>query len=991
MDWLRRWTTCFFAKHPLNRLRTLSFLTIPPCDSASLQFRSISNGIGKRSVAHLCVKSQRRRISGYKLMVKPDDAGPLIGRRLGVYDVQALVGAGGMGEVYRARDTRLGRDIAVKILPSHFIADPERRARFEREARTLASLNHPHIAAIYGVEEADGVFALVLELVEGDTLADRVHRGPIPVAEALRIARQIADALDAAHEKRIVHRDLKPANVKITPDGTVKVLDFGLAKAAGGDDSSSPDLSESPTVTVDDTRAGLILGTVGYMSPEQARGKPVDRRTDIWAFGCVLFEMLSGRMPFSGDTMSDTIAAILEHEPPWDRLPNSVPPAVHRLLQRCLEKDPKRRLRDIGDARMDLDEALSGPAENGLAGREPGKMTRRTAIAALAGAAAGVAGTGAFAISRYRGPVRRNLTQFAIPMPDGTFHPTSFNGRVAISPDGTRIAFNAASSPGSPASGLGGAGFYLRLLGELESKRVKDVLGGGAGPFFSPDGRWIGYLPTTGGRLAGGIRKLPLGGGASVPVCDLENFFGATWADDDVIYFVPEFPAGVARVPAAGGEPKELVAIDFAKGERNHKYPHALPGGKAVLFTTVTSDSATYDDARIVVFSTQTGRKTILVEGGTCPRFSPSGHLLYARDGKIFAVRFDIDRLETKGQAVPVLEGVHMSRNTGVANYDVSATGDLVYVPGNCDGGARTLVWVDRNGKAEPVPLAAKSYLHPRLSPDDRRLAIEIEGPSHDLHVYDFNRTVLTNLTTDGVSHWPVWSPDGTELGFRSGPMSKFKLWRVRADRSSPPKLLPAVGTSQSAESWSPDGRAIAYTAVARIGAPASIMVAPLDGSGKAEPFAGGTASEGSSKFSPDGRWLAYCSNESGTPQVYVQAFPGPGAKIQISNEGGTDPVWKRAGGELFYRNGDSMMVVSVTTAPSFTASRPQELWKGHYSHGMSSSCGAPGATSSNYDVTADGQRFLMIRDNDQDSTTSKQMVVVLGWADEVSRAVARS
>jgi WD40-like Beta Propeller Repeat len=430
----------------------------------------------------------------------------------------------------------------------------------------------------------------------------------------------------------------------------------------------------------------------------------------------------------------------------------------------------------MGDARIELDEAIARPIDEGLAGHAPVRMTRRTALAALVGAAAGAAATGVFAISRYRGAVPRHLTRFAVAMPEGTFHPTSFNGRVAISPDGMRIAFNAA-----PAN----AGLFIRSLSDLESKRLKDVSGGGAGPFFSPDGRWLGFLPTTGGRLAGGIRKLPLGGGAPVTICELDNFFGATWADDDTIYFVPEFPAGVARVPAAGGQSTEIAAIDFAKGERNHKYPCAVPGGKAILFTTVTSDNATYDDARIVGYSPSTGRKDVLVEGGTYPRLSPSGHLLYARDGKIFAVRFDVDRLATVGQSVPVLEGVLMSRNTGVANYDVSTSGDLVYVPGLCDGGARTLVWVDRNGKPEPVPLAAKSYLHPRLSPDDRRLAIEIEGPSHDLHVYDFDRSHEHNdgwrepLAGVVAGRHGAWLPLWTDVEVRAVARSR------RQERSS--------------------------------------------------------------------------------------------------------------------------------------------------------------------------------------------------------------
>jgi serine/threonine-protein kinase len=887
------------------------------------------------------------------------------GSRLGPYEIRALLGVGGMGEVYRARDSKLGRDVAIKILPQIFTSDPERLARFEREARMLAALNHPHIGAIYGLEDTESVHALVLELVEGETLAERLRRGPVPVTDALAIARQIAEALESAHERGIIHRDLKPPNVKITLDGTVKVLDFGLAKAVVSN-ATGPDLTQSSTLTMNGTSEGAILGTAAYMSPEQARGKAVDKRTDIWAYGCVLYEMLTGCRAFPGDTASDTIAAILEREPDWKKLPAAAPAQVGRLLRRCLEKDPNRRLRDIGDARLEVDEALSSPAQADL--QKPAAMTRRTAISALAGATAGAA-MGILAINRYRSAMPRNLTRFSIAVPEGEFR-ASFNRRVAISPDGTRLAFNTVDA------------FYTRSLNELESKRVKDIAGGG--PFFSPDSRWLAFILTNANRAVG-ISKLALSGGAPVTVCAADNFLGATWADDDTIYFVPELPGGVVGVPAVGGQPKEIVKIDFDKGERQHRYPCALPGGKAMMFTTATADIATFDEAQIVVFLPETGRKKVVVEGGTHPRYSPSGHLLYAHDSKIFAIRFDARRLETIGQPFPALEGVLMSRNTGAANYDVSASGDLVYIPGICDGGARTLVWVDRNGKAEPVPLAAKSYLHPRLSPDGRRLAIEIEGPSHDLYVYDFDRGVLANITTDGVSHWPVWSPDGTQLAYRSGPMTRFKLWRVSADRSRPPEQVPATGVSQSAESWSPDGHAIAYTAVA-LGVPPGIMVTRLDGSQQAEPFAIGKAPQGSAKFSSDGRWLAYCSNESGKPQVYVQAFPPPGPKIQVSTEGGTDPVWKRTGGELYYRNGDSMMALNVSTAPTFSAGRPQQLWQGHYSPGMSSSCGAPGATSSNYDVTADGKRFLMIKDDDQDRATSKQIVVVLGWADELNR-----
>jgi len=897
--------------------------------------------------------------------------GLAVGSRLGPYDIVAAIGAGGMGEVYRARDTRLGRDVAIKILPSGFPADADRLARFEREARLLAALNHPHIAAIYGVEEASGVRALVLELVEGETLAERRQR-PIPVAEALTMARQIAEALEAAHERGIIHRDLKPDNVKIAPDGTVKVLDFGLAKAAV--DQASDDLAE--TVTFQGTREGILLGTPAYMSPEQARGKPVDKRTDIWALGCVLFEMLAGQRTFTGDTISDNIAAIIEREPPWDRLPDATPPTVRRLLRRCLEKDPKRRLRDIGEARIELEDALANPAPDELVRPEPGLMTRRTAITALAGAAAGTLAMGMFSISRWHGALPRNLTRFAIAMPEGEFHRAGWGSRLAIAPDGSRIAFISSVETGAATR------FYVRALDDLESKLIKDVVVGVA--FFSPDGRWLGYFTPN----PPSVRKMPLSGGAPVTILERNatGNAGATWADDNTIYFVSDVPGGVLSIPAAGGQPKEIVKIDTAVGERIVKYPNALPTGKALLFTVATADSESFDDARVAAFSMRTGRRKVLVEGGTHARYSPSGHLVYARNGNLLAVRFDPDRLQVTGQPVTVLEGVLMSRNTGAAAFELSASGDLVYVPGACEGGARTLFWVDRIGHAEKLPLPAKSYLHPRISPDARKLAIEIEGSNHDCYIYDFVTGVLSNITADGVSHWPLWSPDGKTIGYRSGTMGRFRLWQVPADRSQAPQQVAATGFSQSAESYSPDGRSMVYTAAA-LGGPSKVLVVPLQGDQKPLPLDDNKYAEGSPKFSPDGHWMAYCSSESGKPQVFVQAFPGPGTKTQVSNDGGTDPVWKRSGGELFYRNGERMMAVPVSTASAFTAGRPQELWKGHYSHGMSTSCGQPGLSSSNYDVTADGKRFLMIKDDDdQDSAMSRQIIVALGWADELNR-----
>ncbi|HSL21509.1 MAG TPA: protein kinase [Vicinamibacterales bacterium] len=892
----------------------------------------------------------------------------MLGQTFGHYAVVGQLGQGGMGVVYEAQDTRLGRHVAVKLLRPELI-DREGLARLEREAHALAALNHPNIATIYGIEHHSGVTFLALELVPGPTLRDRLAARDVSAKEGLAICRQIADALDAAHEKGIIHRDLKPANVKITEQGTVKVLDFGLAKTVRTE-ALAGDETAAATASVGLSEAGLILGTAAYMSPEQACGKPVDRRTDIWAFGCILYEILAGQPAFRGETLTQVLAAVLERDPEWQALPSSTPAAVDRLVRRCLEKDPRRRLRDIGDARLELDDVIAGRS---LPAPQAGLVTRRTAIGALLGTAAGAAALAPFAFRGNGAAVRRSLTRFAVPVPAGLT--ASFNKRLAISPDGTCLACNGA--PEFPLS--------LRPLRDLEWRKAAD--GGIAGvPFFSPDSQWLLVAGS------GNVRKVSLAGGAPATICRNETpQGGATWAADDTIYLVPDTPGGVARVSAAGGELVEVARIDLAGGERIHRYPHALPGGKALLLTVAMADAESFDDANIVAMDTATGKRRVLIEGGTAPCYSPSGHIVYARAGKLFALGFDLNRLAVVGRPFEVLDGVLMSRNTGAANFDISATGDLTYAPGKVAGGSRTLVWVDRNGNAERVPLPPRSYLHPRISPDGQRLAIEIEGANHDVYVYDFARDVLTNITTNGVSHWGVWSPDGTRIGYRSGPMGSFELWQVPADRSGGAQQVRAPGVSRSTGSYSPDGRWMVYTAVSRRGAPNKVAVIPLDGSGEPRPLDETTFAQGSPKFSPDGKWLAYCSAESKRPEVYVQAFPGPGAKLQISNDGGTDPVWSRSGRELFYRNGDQMMAVALSLTPTFSAERPHALWKGQYAHGMSSSCGLPGLSSSNYDVTRDGRRFLMIDEAEESTITSDRIIVVQGWADELRRLSSRA
>ncbi len=890
---------------------------------------------------------------------------------LGHYSLEEKLGAGGMGVVYRARDAVLRREVAVKVLPDAFSSDPERLARFEREAQLLASLTHPNVGAIHGMEEAGGVRYLVLELVPGETLGERLAGGSLPVPEALDVCRQIAEALEAAHERGIIHRDLKPANVKITPEGKVKVLDFGLAKAFGAEPFET-DLSQSPTVTTGATREGVILGTAAYMSPEQARGKTLDKRTDIWSFGCVLYEALAGKPAFGGETVSDTMAGILTGEPQWERLPDATPPNVGALLRRCLRKDSHRRLRDIGDARIELEDAQSGAVETAIPTAGPAQSPT---MKVLAGAAAGLV-VGALAtwigISRsgQQAAASAPVARFSIALPARAIMFTGVHS-VALSPDGGLLAF--ATQTG------GQRQLHVRRLDEFESKPIPGTEGG-IEPFFSPDGQWIGFWHTQSRTL----KKVALSGGAPVTLCETEVVYGASWGADDMIVLTATVPGALARVPAAGGKLEPVTKLDLGKNERDHRYPQILPGGKAVLFTVAYSDIDSYDDACIAVQSLETGERKSLVEGGTLGRYSPSGHLLYVRAGNLLAVPFELTRLAVTGPPVPVLKGIFESVNQGSAHFDVARNGSLAYVPGGAEGAERTVVWVDRQGKAEPLPLPQRAYLHPRISPDGKQLAIEIEGPKHDCFVYEFGRDVLTKVTLDGLSHWPLWTPKGDRLTFRKW-TGTFSMWWIPADRSAPEERLTTVGSRQSPASWSPDTQVVSFTQVDAVTGPGAYVLDMADR--RPRPLAQSRFAEGSPKFSPDGRWIAYTSNESGRDEIYAQPYPGPGPKIQISNDGGTDAVWNPRGGELFYRNGDKLMIVDVSASPTLEVSKPRVLWEGHYSHGTSSSCGAPGPTSSNYDVTPDGQRFIMIRDEDQDLVPTTVNVVV-GWTKELTRLV---
>ncbi|MCH9034460.1 MAG: serine/threonine-protein kinase, partial [Planctomycetes bacterium] len=619
------------------------------------------------------------------------------GTEFGPYKIIAPLGAGGMGEVYRARDAKLDREVAIKVLPDTFARDPERIARFQREAKVLASLNHPSIAAIYGFEESDGKRFLVLELVEGETLAERLRGGVLPVDEALEVCKQIAEALEAAHEKGVIHRDLKPGNVMIRPDGSVKVLDFGLAKAFSPIDEVSPtQIAESPTITAAFTRPGVVLGTAAYMSPEQARGKPLDKRTDIWSFGVVLYECLGGRRPFEGETATDLIAKILERDPDWTGLPGDTPLTVQLLLKRCLQKDRKRRLHDIGDARIEIEEALSEPwvEKATLAGVSrptrwglavPWSITALMVIIVISLIVRGWMGS--------TPSVPRLVWRFAIDLPAEAPVAVADNLSVALSPDGTRLVYVGERD--------GGTQLYLRVIDEFAVTPIPGTEDG-TGPFFSPDGKWVGYFDYRAGKL----KKVPLRGGGTIDICDAPpSSRGASWGMDDVIVFTRGITGGLYTVSATGGTPQPLATPDFEKGEKSCRLPQILPGGKGVLFTMSTSDIDSYDEASIAVVLLETGERKILFKGGSNARYAPTGHIVYARAGSLMAVPFDLERLEVTGPPFQILKGVVTSDIYGSAQFSFSGDGTLIYVPGGPEIYYSRLVLVDRRGEFHPLPV----------------------------------------------------------------------------------------------------------------------------------------------------------------------------------------------------------------------------------------------------------------------------------------------
>jgi serine/threonine protein kinase/Tol biopolymer transport system component len=884
----------------------------------------------------------------------------LVGQQLGSYKIVSLLGSGGMGEVYQAHDTKLGRDVAIKVLPPDVVHDADRLARFQREARMLASLNHPNIAMIYGLEQSGDVRYLVMELVAGQTLAERVSGGELKIKESLNVAAQIAQAIEAAHERGVIHRDLKPANVKVTPAGRVKVLDFGLAKAYTGD--GEQDLSNSATLTTLATEEGIILGTPAYMSPEQARGKAVDKRTDIWAFGCVLYEMLAGKRAFGGQTIPDTIAAVLECEPGWHELPPATPAKIGDLLRRCLQKDSQRRLRDIGDARIEIEEALAAPAM-----AEPAAATksiRATWQGALPWGLAFlllVAVSSIFILNRKSSSPTSSvrISRIAITLP-----PTQplagleLGSAVALSPDGTRLVYAAHQG--------GGQQLYLRPLEDLEAQPIPGTAGA-VQPFFSPDGKWLGFFAD------GKLKKIPVNGGEAVSLGDAVDPRGASWGSQGLIVFAPTRESALQKISDAGGISQPVTRIG-KEPETSHRWPEFLPSGEAVLFAAFHG-GGNWNNAQISVQSVGSGERRDLVQGGTHPRYAPSGHLVYAQGGTLMAAPFDAQSLMVTGAPVPVQEGVLQSTFSGAAQYSFSSTGSLVYVPASVQATQRRLVWVSRSGAEQPLAAPARAYRGPRLSPDGRDVAVAVEGQETEVWLYNLSRDTFTRLTFQGSTNYnPIWTRDGKRLVFTS--LGHGLTWQA-ADGSGGPEVLSGPGGYPS--SWSPDGKVLAVDN----NTPSTgrdILMLRL-GDRKEDLFLGTPFNEGAAQFSPDGRWLAYVSNESGRYEIYVQPYPGPGGKLQISTDGGGEQLWNPNGRELFYRSGDKMMAVDITTQPSFSAGKPKVLFAGQYQPSPNP------VPNVNYDVSPDGQRFLMVKPGGQDQATT-QVNVVLNWFEELKQKV---
>ena len=895
---------------------------------------------------------------------------PIItGKRLGPYEILSAIGAGGMGEVYRARDTRLDRIVAIKILPDHLADRAELRDRFEREAKTISSLNHPHICTLYDVGQQDATDFLVMEYLEGETLVARLVKGTLPLDQVLKYAIEIADALDKAHRKGVTHRDLKPGNIMLTKSGA-KLLDFGLAKLTQQDSPAAvTPLSQLPTMKSAITGEGTILGTLQYMAPEQVEAKEADARTDIFAFGAVVYEMATGRKAFEGKTSASVMAKILEAEPPsMASLQPMTPPALDRVVKKCLRKDRDDRWQSARDVTDELKWIAESGSQVTSAPTVPVKgilsLERRALILSLGALLFGAAISGIAIWNLKPAPATpaRPVSRFTITLAPGQqLAGLDVGPALALSPDGTRLAYVARQG--------GAQQIYLRALDSLETKPIPSTEGATA-PFFSPDGEWVGF------SADGKLKKISASGGPAVTIGDASLSRGASWGSQGIIAFAPTTLSALLQVSDSGGTPQWLARIE--KGEASHRWPDFLPGSKAVLFAA-GSTAINFTNALVAVQSVRTGERSNLIQAGTNPRYALSGHLVYAQGGSLMAVPFDAQRLAVTGAAVPVVGGVLESPVSGAAQYSISATGSLVYVSGGIESAQSKLVWVSRNGGEQPVAAPAHPYLTPRVSPDGRRVAVTITAQESQTWLYDLSRETMTRFTFEGNYNLiPVWTPDGKRIVFESNKDGPPNLYWQLADSSGGTERLTTSEYINAPFSLSPDGQLLAFIELNSTTG-FDIWVLRLNDR-KAQPFLRTRFNETAPRFSPDGRLLAHISDESGRFEIYVQPYPVPGGKWQISTEGGMEPIWNRNGRELFYRNGDKMMAVDIGTQPSFAAGKPRMLFEGRYV--------PPPVPIVNYDVSPDGQRFLMLKPNESAEAAPTQINVVLNWFEELKQKV---
>jgi Tol biopolymer transport system component/predicted Ser/Thr protein kinase len=916
------------------------------------------------------------------------------GARLGPYEVLSALGAGGMGEVYKARDTRLARTVAIKILPDALAADPQFRERFDREARAISQLDHPHICPLYDVGEQNGTAFLVMQYLEGETLADRLPKGALPIEQALKTAIEIASALDRAHRAGIVHRDLKPGNIMLTKAGA-KLLDFGLAK------SSAPvvtgaGLSMLPTTPPNLTAQGTILGTFQYMAPEQIEGQEADVRSDIFAFGVVLYEMVTGKKAFNGKTHASLISSILKDEPrPIVELQPLTPPLLDHIVGRCVAKDPDERWQSASDLTRELRWINESSASARVAASPGAHRERRDRLilgvaAALAGLLLGVAAT--TLVVKFRSPRSRESPEVvrvlvgiapaehlqALPADRTTSEGRPSRTAMVWSPDGRSIVFSAIQGDRQQ--------LYRRALDHLEATPIPGTEGA-AGPFFSPDGRWVGFW--SGGALK---KVLVDGSGPATTICETPAPGGATWGSDDTIIFSRQRD-GLWRVSAAGGTAQSLAKPDANKGELKFVLPQILPGDRAILFTVTHSPFPTWDDTEIVVQSLATGERTTLITGGADGRYLRSGHLVYLRRGTLTAVPFDRERLAVAGGAVALIADVMQAANTpneqyesGAGQFSVSESGSLLYLPGGLfPDPARSLVWVDRTGALQPLALPARAYLSPRLSPDGRRVVLWTQG-DRNIWIHDLTRGTLTRFTSEARNARAIWTPDGTRVTYGSATGGNENIFWKPADGSGPAERL-TTGDTASAASWSPDGQTLVFVQQPQ-GTGTDIWILPLSGDRRPRALLQTRFNEAYPDVSPDGRWLAFATDESGRSEVYVQPYPGPGPRQQISTDGGTAPAWSRDGRELFYTTTQTvggqatltrMMAVPVEFRPTITAGTPRMIFEGKF---------GASANIRGYDVTPDGRRFLMVQQKERPAVSAADMILVQNWFEELKARV---